>query len=196
MSDFPVTEWIWVDGEVVPWKDATLHVMSHVVHYGSGVFEGARCYDTPKGPACFRLDTHLRRLYDSAKIYRMAYDLDLPGLCEAVLDTIRANGYTACYIRPLLYRGYHELGVNPFKCPLDAAILVWEWPTYLGEDALEEGVDASLRCAPTAVRRLRGDARAPVGRRVACLCGSALLPRALSNTHNTCGHEKSTGMQA
>ena len=135
---------IWMNGALVDWADAQIHIGSHVIHYGSGVFEGARCYDTPKGSACFRLDTHLRRLYDSAKVYRMAYDLDLPGLHDAVLDTIRANGYTACYIRPLLYRGYHELGVSPFECPVDAAILVWEWPAYLGEDALEQGVDVQV----------------------------------------------------
>ena len=135
---------IWMNGALVDWADAKIHIGSHVIHYGSGVFEGARCYDTPKGSACFRLDAHLRRLYDSAKIFRMAYDIDLPGLHDAVLDTIRANGYTSCYIRPLLYRGYHELGVNPFKCPVDAAILVWEWAAYLGEDALEKGVDVQV----------------------------------------------------
>ncbi len=135
---------IWMNGALVDWADAQIHIGSHVIHYGSGVFEGARCYDTAKGSVCFRLDAHLRRLYDSAKVYRMAYDLDLPGFHEAVLDTIRANGYTACYIRPLLYRGYHELGVNPVKCPVDAAILVWEWGAYLGEDALEKGVDVQV----------------------------------------------------
>jgi len=135
---------IWMNGALVDWADAQIHIGSHVIHYGSGVFEGARCYDTAKGSVCFRLEAHLRRLYDSAKVYRMAYDLDLPGFHEAVLDTIRANGYTACYIRPLLYRGYHELGVNPFKCPVDAAILVWEWGAYLGEDALEKGVDVQV----------------------------------------------------
>jgi branched-chain amino acid aminotransferase len=135
---------IWMNGVLVDWADAKIHIGSHVIHYGSGVFEGARCYDTRKGPACFRLDTHLRRLYDSAKVYRMGYDLDLPGLHDAVIDTIRANGYTACYIRPLLYRGYHELGVSPFECPVDLAILVWEWPAYLGEDALEKGVDVQV----------------------------------------------------
>ena len=133
-----------MNGALVDWADAQIHIGSHVIHYGSGVFEGARCYDTPQGSACFRLDAHLRRLYDSAKVYRMAYNLDLPGFHEAVLDTIRANEYTACYIRPLLYRGYHELGVNPFKCPVNAAILVWEWGAYLGKDALEKGVDVQV----------------------------------------------------
>ena len=135
---------IWMNGALVDWADAKIHIGSHVVHYGSGVFEGARCYDTPKGSACFRLDTHLRRLYDSARVYRMTYDLGLPAFHDAVMDTIRANSYAACYIRPLLYRGYHELGVSPFKCPVEAAILVWEWGAYLGQDALEKGVDVQV----------------------------------------------------
>ncbi len=135
---------IWMNGAFVDWADANISIASHVIHYGSGVFEGARCYDTPKGSACFRLDAHLRRLYDSAKVYRMTYDLDLPSLQEAVLDTIRTNGYSSCYIRPLLYRGYHSLGVSPFQCPVEAAILVWEWGAYLGEDALEKGVDVQV----------------------------------------------------
>ena len=135
---------IWMNGELVDWDNANVHVGSHVVHYGSGVFEGARCYDTPTGAACFRLGAHLRRLYDSAKVYRMSYDLDLTAFHEAVLETIRANGYTACYIRPLIYRGYHELGVSPFKCPVEAAILTWHWGAYLGEDALEKGVDVQV----------------------------------------------------
>ena len=143
---------IWMNGALVDWADAKIHIGSHVVHYGSGVFEGARCYDTPRGPACFRLDTHVRRLFDSAKVYRMTYSLDQAAFCDAVLDTIRANQYAACYIRPLLYRGYHELGVSPFNCPVDAAILLWEWGAYLGADALEKGVDVQVsswaRAAP------------------------------------------------
>jgi branched-chain amino acid aminotransferase len=115
-----------------------------VIHYGSGVFEGARCYATPKGSACFRLDEHLIRLQHSAKIYRMEYSLDLAGWRNAVLETIRANEMKACYIRPLLYRGYHTLGVNPLANPVDAAILVWEWGAYLGQDALEQGVDMRI----------------------------------------------------
>jgi branched-chain amino acid aminotransferase len=141
---FPGTGKIWMNGRLVEWKDATIHIASHVVHYGSGVFEGARCYATPKGSACFRLDEHLVRLQHSAKIYRMAYDLDLAGWREAVLETIRANQMKACYIRPLLYRGYETLGVNPLGVPVDAAILVWEWGAYLGQDALENGVDVKI----------------------------------------------------
>lgn len=136
---------IWMDGKLVDWADAKVHVGSHVIHYGSGVFEGARCYDTPGGAAVFRLDAHVRRLYDSAKIYRMDYGkLGQDDFHAAILDTIRANRYNACYIRPLIYRGYDTLGINPFSCPVEAAILVWEWGAYLGEDALERGVDVQV----------------------------------------------------
>jgi branched-chain amino acid aminotransferase len=141
---FPGTGKIWMNGKLVEWKDATIHVASHVVHYGSAVFEGARCYATPKGSACFRLDAHMRRLQHSAKIYRMEYALDLAGWTSAVLDTIRANQMKACYIRPIVYRGYETLGVNPFPNPVDAAIMLWEWGTYLGGDALENGVDVKV----------------------------------------------------
>lgn len=141
---FPGTGKIWMNGRLVEWKDATIHIASHVIHYGTGVFEGARCYETPKGSACFRLDAHMRRLQHSAKIYRMEYPLDLDGWMKAVLDTIRANQMKACYIRPLMYRGYDTLGVNPLPNPVDAAIIVWNWGAYLGRDALEQGVDANI----------------------------------------------------
>jgi branched-chain amino acid aminotransferase len=141
---FSGTGRIWMNGRMVDWKDATIHIASHVVHYGSGVFEGARCYATPKGSACFRLDEHLQRLMNSAKIYRMEYPLDLTGWREAVLGTIRANEMKACYIRPLIYRGYDTLGVNPLPNPVDAAILLWEWGAYLGHEALEQGVDMKI----------------------------------------------------
>jgi branched-chain amino acid aminotransferase len=141
---FPGTGQIWMNGKLVEWKDATIHIASHVVHYGSGVFEGARCYATPRGSACFRLDAHMRRLQLSAKIYRMEYDLDLAGWENAVLETIRANAMKSCYIRPILYRGYESLGVNPFTCPVDAAIMLWDWGAYLGKEALEEGTDVKI----------------------------------------------------
>jgi branched-chain amino acid aminotransferase len=141
---FPGTGKIWMNGKLVDWKDANVHIATHVIHYGSGVFEGARCYATPKGSACFRLDAHMRRLQHSAKIYRMEYALDLAGWNHAVLDTIRANEMKACYIRPLLYRGYDSLGVNPLSCPVDAAIMLWDWGAYLGKEALEEGTDVKV----------------------------------------------------
>src|SRR5580765_1992195 len=144
MMAFPGTGKIWMNGRLVEWKDATIHIASHVIHYGSGVFEGARCYATPKGSACFRLDEHLQRLINSAKIYRMDTGMDLAGWRDAVLGTIRANQMKACYIRPLVYRGYETLGVNPLGNPVDSAIILWEWGAYLGKEALEIGVDMKV----------------------------------------------------
>jgi branched-chain amino acid aminotransferase len=141
---FPGTGKIWMNGSLVDWKDANIHIASHVVHYGSGVFEGARCYDTVRGPACFRLDAHIRRLIDSARIYRMESPYDQTTLSEAVLDLIRVNGFRACYIRPLIYRGYDSLGVNPFPCPVDAAIMLWDWGAYFTKEAIEEGLDVKV----------------------------------------------------
>jgi branched-chain amino acid aminotransferase len=141
---FSGTGKVWMNGALVEWADARIHIATHALHYGSAVFEGARCYATPKGSACFRLDAHMRRLADSARVYRMDLAYTKAQLEAAVLETIRANGMKACYIRPLVYRGYAALGVNPFPCPVDAAILVWEWGTYLGDEALEQGVDVKV----------------------------------------------------
>ena len=155
---FTGTGKIWMNGSLVDWADAKIHIASHVVHYGSGVFEGARCYDTKRGPACFRLDAHMRRLLDSAKIYRMKYSLSQEQLENAVLDTIRANQYRACYIRPLIYRGYDTLGVNPLPCPVEATIMLWEWGAYLGEESITNGVDVCVsswsRSAPNTLPAL------------------------------------------
>ena len=141
---FPGTGKIWMNGKLINWADATIHAASHVIHYGSGVFEGARCYKTPQGSACFRLDAHMRRLYDSARIYRMDYGVSQDTLTDAVLETIKANNFDACYIRPLIYRGYNTLGVNPMPCPVDAMIIVWEWDSYFDEKALEAGTDIKV----------------------------------------------------
>jgi branched-chain amino acid aminotransferase len=141
---FPGTGKIWMNGSLVDWKDATIHVASHVVHYGSAVFEGARCYDTVKGPACFRLDDHMRRLMDSARIYRMDPPYDQQTLTDAVVNLIQVNEFRACYIRPLVYRGYDSLGVNPLPCPVDVAIMLWEWGAYFTKDAVEEGLDVKV----------------------------------------------------
>ena len=141
---FAGTGKIWMNGRFVEWKDATIHIASHVIHYGSGVFEGARCYHTARGSACFRLDEHLVRLVNSAKIYRMEPQVSVDAVHHAVLETIRANNFKACYIRPIVYRGYNTLGVNPFPCPVDTAILTWEWGAYLGKEALEEGCDVKV----------------------------------------------------
>ena len=141
---FSGTGKVWMNGKIVDWKDANIHIATHVIHYGSAVFEGARCYKTPKGSMFFRLGAHMRRLYDSARIYRMDYEMDCETLTRGVIDTVIANGLEACYIRPLIYRGYHTLGVNPLPCPVEAAILVWEWGAYLGPEALEKGVDVRV----------------------------------------------------
>lgn len=141
---FPGTGTIWMNGKLVDWADAKIHVASHVVHYGSGVFEGARCYDTVHGPAVFRLDAHMRRLIDSARIYRMASPYDQQTLTDAVVNLIKVNKFRACYIRPLIYRGYDSLGVNPFPCPVDVAIMLWEWGAYFTKEAIEEGLDVKV----------------------------------------------------
>ena len=141
---FAGTGKIWLNGKMVEWKDATIHVASHVIHYGSGVFEGARVYDTPKGSAILQLSAHMKRLLASARIYRMDSPYSQEQLEQAVIDTVQANGFKACYIRPLMYRGYSALGVNPLPCPVDIAIMVWEWGAYLGADALENGVDVCI----------------------------------------------------
>jgi branched-chain amino acid aminotransferase len=141
---FPGTGKIWMNGSLVEWKDANVHIASHIVHYGSGVFEGARCYDTKNGPACFRLDAHMRRLFDSARIYRMEVPYDQQTLTDAIIDLIQVNQFRACYIRPLIYRGYDSLGVNPLPCPVDVALMLWEWPAYFTKEAIEEGIDVKI----------------------------------------------------
>jgi branched-chain amino acid aminotransferase len=141
---FPKSDKIWMNGKLVPWDDAKIHVGSHVIHYGSAVFEGVRCYATPEGPAVFRLDAHTDRLYNSAKIYRMDVPYSPSEMNQAILETIAVNNMDACYIRPIIYRGYGQLGVNPFPCPVDVAVMVWDWGRYLGTEALEKGVDVRV----------------------------------------------------
>jgi len=138
------TNKIWRDGVLVDFQDATIHVMSHVVHYGSSVFEGIRCYETPAGGAVFRLREHMRRLADSAKIYRMDLRYSVDELCEAVLDTIAANGLKECYIRPLVARTGQQMGVHPGNAPVETFIICWIWGRYLGAEALEHGVDVRI----------------------------------------------------
>ncbi len=141
---FPKSDVIWMNGKLVPWDDARIHIGAHVIHYASAVFEGLRCYNTPDGPAVFRLDAHTERLFNSAKIYRMDVPYSFEELSRAQLETVAANKLEACYIRPVIYRGYGQLGVNPFPCPVDVAIMVWEWGRYLGKEAIETGVDVCV----------------------------------------------------
>lgn len=144
MSPFKEDGFVWMNGQFVPWKEAKIHIASHVIHYGSSIFEGFRAYDTPKGTAIFRLQAHIRRLYNSCKIYRMEIPYPEEEFNQAVIDTIRANKMKSCYIRPIVYRGYSALGVDPFPNPIDCAILVWNWGKYLGDEALEKGVDVCV----------------------------------------------------
>ncbi len=158
MSPFNENGIVWMNGRLVSWKEATIHVASHVVHYGSSLFEGFRAYDTPKGTILFRLRDHTKRLYNSCKIYRMEIPYTQDEFNRAVLDTVRANGHKACYVRPVVYRGYKTLGVDPFPNPVDCSILVWEWGQYLGEEALEKGIDVKVstwwRMAPNTIPAL------------------------------------------
>jgi len=131
---------IWMNGKLVDWDDAKIHVLSHVIHYGSSLFEGLRCYPTVKGPAIFRLKDHTKRLYNSCKIYRMEIPYSPQEIDQAIRQLITVNGLKDCYIRPLVYRGYQTLGVDPSKCPVDVAIAVWRWGKYLGQEAIEKGV--------------------------------------------------------
>ena len=140
----PKTEKIWCNGKFIPWDDAKIHVLSHVVSYGSAVFEGMRCYETQRGPAIFRLREHMQRLLNSAHIYRMGVSFTHEALCQASLDLVRENKIGACYIRPIVLRGYGDAGVDPQNCPVDVYLACWEWGKYLGEEALRSGVDVCV----------------------------------------------------
>ncbi len=135
---------VWINGKLVPWKEANIHIASHVIHYGSSLFEGFRAYNTPKGTAIFQNHAHIKRLYNSCKMYRMEIPFTQEEFEQAVIKTVKANKLKACYIRPVVYRGYGTLGVDPFPNPIDCAILIWEWGQYLGEKALENGVDVKI----------------------------------------------------
>lgn len=134
------TEKIWMDGTLVPWDEAKIHVLTHSLHYGSGVFEGIRAYETKKGPAVFRLTDHIARLYRSAKIYTIEIPYTPEELIEATKETVKASGLPACYIRPLVYLGYGEMGLNPLLSPVNVSIAVWPWGAYLGDEGVTHGV--------------------------------------------------------
>ena len=153
------TEKIWHNGKLIHWNDAKIHVLSHVTSYGSSVFEGIRCYSTPAGPAVFRAREHLRRLHDSAKIYRMTIPHSIDVLFSATLEVVRVNQMDSCYIRPLVIRGYGDMGVLPTKdTPIETYIAVWEWGKYLGDEGLEQGIDVCIsswtRIAPNTLPAL------------------------------------------
>jgi len=143
---------VWHNGELIDWDDAKIHVMAHALHYGTTVFEGIRCYKTERGSEVFRLQEHIARLYHSAKMYRMDLALSQQDYLDAVLKTIRTNQLKHCYVRPLAFRGVGAIGVNPLDNPIEEYILVWEWGKYLGDEAIEQGVDVCIsswnRAAP------------------------------------------------
>jgi branched-chain amino acid aminotransferase len=138
------TEKIWHNGRFIKWDDAKIHVLSHFVSYGSSVFEGIRCYETSSGPAIFRLREHIRRMVDSAKIYRMEIPFTIDELAEAMLELVRVNKMRSCYLRPIALRGYAEMGVYPLRNPVEVFVACWEWGKYLGEEALASGVDVCV----------------------------------------------------
>jgi len=138
------SEWIWMNGEFVAWDDAKVHVLSHGLHYGTGVFEGIRCYETERGPAIFRHQDHLRRLASSAELYYLPLEYGADELREATHELIRRNGLASCYIRPIAFRGYGEMGLYAHSAPVDVTIAVWPWGSYLGEEAKREGIRAKV----------------------------------------------------
>jgi branched-chain amino acid aminotransferase len=139
-----IAKQVWHNGKFVAWNDANIHVMSHVIHYGSAVFEGIRCYATPQGPAVFRLREHIERLHDSAYIYRMPLGFTVDELIQACVETVKVNEFKECYLRPVVFRGYGSFGVNPLPNPVETYIASWTWGKYLGQEAIEEGVDVCV----------------------------------------------------
>lgn len=143
-----ICDFVWHDGEFIKWNDARVHVMSHVLHYGSSVFEGIRCYATKSGPAIFRLREHMQRFLNSAKVYRMDHEWSVDDFCDASIELVRLSGLAQCYIRPILFRSLDEehpaFGVNPFPNPLACYIGAWDWGKYLGDEAIEQGVDVCV----------------------------------------------------
>ncbi len=134
------TEKIWMDGELVDWDDARIHILTHTLHYGCGVFEGIRAYPTDSGPAIFRLTDHINRMFNSAKIFMIDVPFSPEELVEATKTTVRVNGLAECYIRPIVYLGYGEMGLNPLPCPVNVSIAVWPWGAYLGDEGIANGV--------------------------------------------------------
>jgi branched-chain amino acid aminotransferase len=155
MAKITETEWIWRDGEFIRWADATVHLLAHSLQFGSAVFEGIRCYSTPRGPAIFRLEDHLDRMMGSCRIYRMDVKYSIDELVSAACELVERNGVDACYIRPMVIRGYGASGMVPHESPIETFIPCWPWGTYLGEGALEQGVDACVtswsRVAPNTI---------------------------------------------
>jgi branched-chain amino acid aminotransferase len=178
MSQLTATEWIWHDGAFVRWGDAQVHVLAHSMQFGSSAFEGMRCYSTPRGPAIFRLEDHLRRLIASCRIYRMEVPYSLEELVAACCELVERNGLLSCYIRPMAIRGYGAAGMVPFASPVEVYLPCWPWGAYLGDGALENGVDTCVsswnRVAPNTI---------PAGAKIAgnYLSGQLVKMEALAN---------------
>jgi len=176
---FDQTKWVWMNGEVVPWGDATIHVSSHALHYGSGVFEGMRCYETEDGPAIFRMNEHLERLFASADAYGIEIPYSKQELRDGVCETIGRNGFTSCYVRPLCYHGSASLAVHPRNCPVEMVILAWPWSAYLGEENVERGVRVTVaswtkfhgRMLPTTAKGCGGYLNSMLAAREAAISG-------------------------
>ena len=141
---FDQTRWVWRNGDIIPWREANTHVSAHALHYGSGVFEGMRCYETVDGPAVYCLGAHLERLYSSASVYGIEIPYTREELADAICEVIQRNEFSSCYVRPLCYYGSSTLGVHPAKCPVEVVILTWPWATYLGAESLERGVRVTV----------------------------------------------------
>ena len=158
MSRINETQWIWRDGSFIPWADAQVHVLSHSMQFGSAVFEGIRCYATPRGPAIFRLREHLQRLMNSCKAYRMTVNYSVDDLMDVGRELVVKNDIESCYLRPMVVRGYGAAGMVPFESPIEVYFPCWQWGTYLGDSALENGVDACVsswtRVAPNTIPAL------------------------------------------
>jgi branched-chain amino acid aminotransferase len=144
MAFFSESKWVWKNGKIIPWEEATVHMSAHGLHYGTGVFEGIRCYNTADGPAVFRLDAHLGRMFGSARMYGLPIPYSLEELTQGAIDVINANGFSDCYVRPIATYGSASLGVHPRTCPVEVAMLAWPWGAYLGADALENGIQVTV----------------------------------------------------
>lgn len=166
----PRAEYVWMDGEIVPWDEAKIHVTAHVIHYGSAVFEGARVYAHPRGAAMFRMRAHVRRLFESAKMLRMEIPYTQEAVLAAIRATVNANDLVDCYVRPLVYRGVGRMGVNPLENPTRVFVAAWKWGKYLGEEALTEGVDVCV----SSYRRMAPNTHLPMGKIVGNYVNSQL----------------------
>jgi len=181
-------EKIWLNGKMVAWDDANVHVLTHALHYGTSVFESARCYETGKGSAIFRLRDHMQRLHDSAKIYMMRIPYSVDDLCAATREIVKINKFTECYIRPIAFIGYGEMGLNPGKNPVHVSIAAWKWGAYLGDDGLKRGI----RCKVSSWRRIDSAMMPPAAKAGANYANSVLAKLEALN----CGYDEALMLNA